>query len=150
MNEPTSDATAAVSHGCVLIYDGTCRMCVTAKRGFAQLRKDSRLKIRMIPYQSDQARDLLGNLYRPGRPEAAYVADSRGNISQGLDAFLVLLPGLRGGQCLAALFRRYPAKLIGRLIYRGLAKYRYSLFGEVPLEPSDPIDSQAIHEGPPF
>jgi predicted DCC family thiol-disulfide oxidoreductase YuxK len=148
MKEPTKESTAGGFADNVLIYDATCRMCVAAKKGFEQLWVDSEANIRTIAYQSDQARHLLGNLYRPGRPDAAYIADPQGNISQGLDAFLLILPGLKGGRCLAALFRLRLAKSIGRFIYLALAKYRYRLFGEIPFEPSDASASKVIQQGP--
>ncbi len=146
MSEPTFLTSSGDFPGCVLIYDGTCRLCVTAKQGIEQLQAESRPNVRMIPYQSDEAKKLLGNKHQPGRPDVAYLADPQGRISQGLDAFLYLLPGLKGGRFLAALFRIPFAKSIGQLIYRGIARYRYRLFGEVPLESPDPYAFKSVPE----
>ena len=38
-----------------LIYDGRCRMCVTAKGGLEQLNVEDKA-LRMIPYQSEEAK----------------------------------------------------------------------------------------------
>jgi predicted DCC family thiol-disulfide oxidoreductase YuxK len=120
---------------CLLIYDGQCRLCVTAKQGFERLGTNTAGDhIRMITYQSEEAKDILGPRYRPGRPDVAFLVGSDGDIVQGLDAFLPLLPGLKGGPFLTGLFRIPLIKPLGRLLYRFVARYRYRLFGEVPLE----------------
>ncbi len=107
-------------------------MCVTAKQGLERLSAGERVpKIRMITYESEEARKVLGERYRPGRPDAAYLVQPGGEITEGLDAFLPLLPGLRGGWLITALFRFPMARLFGYLIYRAVARYRYGLFGEV-------------------
>jgi predicted DCC family thiol-disulfide oxidoreductase YuxK len=108
-------------------------MCVTAKGGLERLSEGRRL--RMIPYQSDEARQLLGLLHHGGRPEAAFLVTADGRIAGGLDAFLALLPGLRGGRLLAALFALPFVKPLGDWVYRLVARHRYKLFGEVPLDP---------------
>ncbi|HKT36708.1 MAG TPA: DUF393 domain-containing protein [Nitrospira sp.] len=120
----------------VLIYDGRCRMCVTAKSGLDRLTGEGH-GARMIPYQSAEAKRLLGHRYHDGRPEAAFLVGPDGNISSGLDAFLPLLPGLAGGRLLACLFRIPFIKPMAYRIYRIVAKYRYQAFGEVPLDGQD-------------
>ena len=120
---------------CLLIYDGQCRLCVTAKQGFERLGTNtSRDHVRMITYQSEEAKDILGPRYRPGRPDVAFLVGSDGDIVQGLDAFLLLLPGLKGGPFLTGLFRIPLVKPLGRLLYWLVARYRYRVFGQVPLE----------------
>jgi predicted DCC family thiol-disulfide oxidoreductase YuxK len=128
-------AQASASHAqqCLLIYDGRCRMCVTAKGGIERLSEGRQL--RMIPYQSEEARQLLGPRHHDGRPEAAFLVTADGRIAGGLDAFLPLLPGLRGGRLLAALFAVPFVKPLGDRVYRWVARHRYKLFGEVPLNP---------------
>lgn len=115
-----------------LIYDGRCRMCVTAKDGLNRMNSEGEA-LRMIPYQSEEAKQLLGSRYRDGRPDAAFLVSADGEIASGLDAFLPLLPGLKGGRILAGLFAFPFAKPLGYWVYRLVAKYRYKLFGEVPL-----------------
>jgi predicted DCC family thiol-disulfide oxidoreductase YuxK len=105
-------------------------MCVTAKSGLERLSQGD--DVRLIPYQSQEARQLLGRQYRDGRPEAAFLVTAEGRISSGLDAFLPLLPGLRGGRLLAKLFALPFVKPVGYCLYRLVARYRYRLFGEVP------------------
>ena len=113
-----------------LIYDGRCRMCVTAKSGLERLSQGH--DVRMIPYQSEEAKRLLGLHYHEGRPEAAFLVTAEGRISSGLDAFLPMLPGLRGGRLLAKLFALPMVKPVGYRLYRWVARHRYRLFGEVP------------------
>jgi len=117
----------------ILIYDGQCRLCVTAKEGLERLegaRMDG--KVRFVPYQSEEAARCLGSEYRPGRPEVAFLVDADGRVRRGLDAFLPMLPGLRGGRMLLALMRIPVLKPLADLAYRVVARYRYRWFGQVP------------------
>jgi predicted DCC family thiol-disulfide oxidoreductase YuxK len=107
-------------------------MCVTAKRGLERLRSDGD-DLRMIPYQSEEAREVLGARYHGDRPEAAFLVTGE-RVATGLDAFLPLLPGLRGGRLLAKVFAFPFVKPFGYWIYGLVARYRYKLFGEVPLD----------------
>ena len=113
----------------VLIYDAQCRLCVTAKEGMERLGKD--LDVRWVPYQGDEAVRRLGAEYRAGRPGVAFLVERDGTIKQGLDAFLPLLPGLRGGHILQALMRIPLLRPLAYLIYRLIARYRYRWFGSV-------------------
>ena len=119
----------------ILIYDGQCRLCVTAKEGLERLegaRPDG--KVRFVPYQSEEAARCLGSEYRPGRPEVAFLVDADGRVRRGLDAFLPMLPGLRGGRLLLAMLRIPVLKPLADLAYRVVARYRYRWFGQVPLK----------------
>jgi predicted DCC family thiol-disulfide oxidoreductase YuxK len=128
----------STSAGCLLVYDGQCRLCVTAKDGLERLgAQDEAKALRVIPYQSEEAKRALGATYRMGRPDVAFLVQADGVIQQGLDAFLPLLPGLKGGRFLAT-FLSFPlVKPFAYLIYRLVARYRYHLFGEVPLTAAD-------------
>jgi predicted DCC family thiol-disulfide oxidoreductase YuxK len=120
---------------CLLLYDGECRLCVTAKRGLERLETHrSADGVRLIAYQSEEAKQALGADYRPGRPDVALLLYPDGRVAGGLDAFLPLLPGLKGGRILAVLFKFPPVKPFAYVLYRFIARYRYRLFGEVPLE----------------
>jgi predicted DCC family thiol-disulfide oxidoreductase YuxK len=119
-----------------LIYDGRCRMCVTAKGGLERLAGGADA-LRMIPYQSEEAQQLLGGQHHGGRPEAAFLVTADGRIARGLDAFLPLLPGVRGGRLLVRLLTIPFMKPLGYWIYGVVAKYRYQVFGEVPLNRHD-------------
>ena len=88
----------------------------------------------MIPYQSDEARQLLGSRYQGGRPDAAFLVAPDGRITSGLDAFLRLLPGLKGGRVLAWVLTLPFVKPLAYWVYRLMAKYRYEVFGEIPLD----------------
>jgi predicted DCC family thiol-disulfide oxidoreductase YuxK len=114
---------------CLLIYDGRCRMCVTAKDGLDRLSGGQELRI--IPYESDEAKQVLGSRHQGGRPEAAFLVTADGNIASGLDAFLPLLPGIVGGRVLAKLFAIPLVKPLAYRLYAFVARHRYRLFGEV-------------------
>ena len=119
----------------ILIYDGQCRLCVTAKEGLE--RAGNREGVRFVPYQSEEAACRLGEDYQPGRPAVAFLVDQDGTISRGLEAFLPLLPGLRGGRVLQALMKLPFIKPLGYVAYRLVARYRYRWFGQVLAPDSD-------------
>lgn len=122
----------STSHECLLVYDSECRLCVTAKEGLERHGTGNEIKlVRMIPYQSEEAQQVLGATYRPGRPEAAFLVHPNGDIASGLDAFLPLLPGLRGGRLIGAFLAVPIMKPIAYVLYRLIARYRYLLFGAV-------------------
>ena len=119
---------------CLLIYDGQCRFCVTAKKGLERLENHANtIPIRMVPYQSEEAKHAMRESYLPGRPNVAFLVHPNGEIARGLDAFLSLLPGFRGGRILAALLSLPLVKPISYLLYWFVARYRYFIFGTVPL-----------------
>ncbi len=121
------------SQTCLLVYDGQCRLCVTAKKGLERLETHAGvIPVRMVPYQSEEAKQALGEGYRPGRPNVAFLVHPNGEIARGLDAFLSLLPGLKGGQVLSVFLRIPLVKPFGYLLYWFVARYRYSIFGTVP------------------
>jgi predicted DCC family thiol-disulfide oxidoreductase YuxK len=112
-----------------LIYDGECRLCVTAKEGIERLGGDT--EVRFIPYQSEEAASRLGSKYKPGRPDVAFLVGPDGQIQCGLDAFLPLLPGLPGGRFLEWMLRVPLLRPLAYLLYRVIARYRYQWFGTV-------------------
>ena len=129
-----ADPSGTESQACLLVYDGQCRLCVTAKNGLERLGTHADVTpIRMVPYQSEEAKQVLGERYRPGRPNAAFLVRPNGEIARGLDAFLALLPGLKGGRVLSVLLSLPLVKPFGYLLYWFVARYRYSVFGKVPL-----------------
>jgi predicted DCC family thiol-disulfide oxidoreductase YuxK len=113
----------------VLIYDDQCRLCVTAKEGLERERAGT--DVRFVPYQSEEAASRLGPDYRQGRPDAAFLVEGDGTISRGLDAFLPLVPGLRGGRVLYTILTVPLIRPLADLAYRLIARYRYKLFGSV-------------------
>jgi len=130
-----ADPSDRASQACLLVYDGECRFCVTAKEGFERLETHDAdaIPIRMVPYQSEEAQQALGESYRLGRPNVAFLVRPNGEIARGLDAFLALLPGLKGGRVLSVLLSLPLVKPLGYLLYWFVARYRYSIFGKVPL-----------------
>jgi predicted DCC family thiol-disulfide oxidoreductase YuxK len=87
-----ADSSDSESQACLLVYDGECRLCVTAKKGLERLETHAdAAAIRMVAYQSEEAKQALGKGYRPGRPDVAFLVGPKGEIASGLDAFLILL-----------------------------------------------------------
>ena len=120
---------------CLLIYDGHCRLCVAAKEGLERLGENRVSQpIRFVSYQSEEAARRLGGAYKPGRPDVAFLVAQNGTITRGLDAFLPLLPGLKGGRILLALMKVPLVRPLALLLYRLVARHRYRLFGQVPAE----------------
>jgi predicted DCC family thiol-disulfide oxidoreductase YuxK len=118
---------------CLLIYDGQCRLCVTAKKGLERLETHTdTAPIRTAPYQSEEANQALGECYQPGRPNVAFLVRPNGEIAKGLDAFVALLPGLKGGRVFSVLLSFPLFKPFAHLLYWLVARYRYSVFGKVP------------------
>lgn len=113
----------------ILIYDARCRLCVTAKEAIERGGGDQ--DARFVPYQTEEAACRLGDIYQPGRPDVAFLVEPDGTVRRGLDAFLPLLPGIRGGRLLLWLLRVPLFRPLGYLLYRLIARYRYRLFGEV-------------------
>ena len=119
-----------------LIYDGQCRLCVTAKEGLERLGPAPQQSgIRFVPYQSEEAACRLGAEYKSGRPDVAFLVEPDGTISRGLEAFLPLVPGLPGGRILHAILRVPLIRPLAYLAYRLVARYRYSWFGSVRNHP---------------
>ena len=115
---------------CTLIYDADCRFCVAAKNRIEKTAAgDKSAQVRFLPYRSEEAARRLGERYVPGRPEAAFLVGQDGAVQQGLDAFLPLLPGFKGGKLLQRLIRLFWVKPFAYLLYRFIARYRYQLFG---------------------
>lgn len=103
-----------------------------AKEGIERAAVDHGLAhVRFLPYQSEEAARRLGKEYVPGRPEVAFLVRQDGRIQKGLEAFLPLLPGLKGGRVLHRLTSVSWLKPLAYLLYRLIARYRYQLFGSV-------------------
>lgn len=117
----------------ILIYDGQCRLCVTAREALE--RQADGGDVRFVPYQSEEAAQCLGSDYTSGRPDAAFLVEGDGTIKKGLDAFVPLLPGLRGGWVLLALWRVPLLRPLACALYRLVARYRYQWFGAVTISP---------------
>jgi predicted DCC family thiol-disulfide oxidoreductase YuxK len=117
---------------CLLIYDAECRLCVATKQKLERSAiGDCTGAVSFIPYQSDQARRVLGSLYRPGPPDMAFLVEPSGTVRQGLDAFLPLAPRMAGGRLLVRLLRLPLARRLAEWGYRTIARHRYRWFGPV-------------------
>ena len=128
--------------GC-LIYDSHCRLCVAVKQKLEQARFG---QTEFVPYASQQAMERLGQCYQPGqRPSMAYWVDEQGTIVGGLEAFLPLLMGLRGGKIFMFFWRFCVYRLILLGLYELVAKHRYRWFG-ASREPSVTENPASAHE----
>ena len=127
-----ADSSDRESQACLLIYDGQCRLCVAAKKGLERLGPHAdATPARMVPYQSEEAKQALRESYLPGRPNGAFLVCPDGEIARGLDAFLALLPGIMGGKALSVFLSFAPVKPFGYLLYWFVARFRYSMVGQV-------------------
>jgi len=122
-----------MDEACLLVYDSDCRLCVAVKHklertGVGQPGHE----VRFIPYQSDEAKQVLGPSYRPGRPDMAFLVRPSGHVEQGLNAFLPLASSLPAGRVLLWSLRVPFVKRLAEGVYRCIARYRYRLFGEAP------------------
>ncbi|MBD0315622.1 MAG: DUF393 domain-containing protein [Nitrospiraceae bacterium] len=119
------------SETCLLVYDGQCRLCVGVKRrleraGLSQPGSG----LRFAPYDSHEARQALGNRYRPGRPDVAFFISQTGQVRQGLDAFMPLLPQLPGGRAFHWLLGFGLVRTAAEWAYHVVARHRYRIFGK--------------------
>lgn len=128
-DEQVEDQTSRQS--CLLIYDGECQLCVFTKQKLEQAGVgQAGSGVRFLPYQSDEAKRALGQQYRLGRPDMAFLVRPSGQVLQGLDAFLPLAPSLPGGGLFLWCLRIPLAKRLAEWGYRMIARHRYRLFGE--------------------
>jgi predicted DCC family thiol-disulfide oxidoreductase YuxK len=150
INKTNQINPSRASQTCLLIYDGQCRLCVTAKKGLERLETHTdATPVRMVPYQSEEAKQALGKSYLPGRPNAAFLVYPNGEVARGLDAFLALLPGIKGGRALSVLLSFQLVKPFGYLLYWFVARYRYSIFGQVPLAEASENPAKPGRKAPP-
>ena len=120
---------------CLLVYDGQCRLCVEVKHrlekaGVGETGSD----VQFAPYDSDQARQALGNRYQAGCPDVAFFISQTGQVREGLDAFLPLLPRIPGGRAFHWLLGFRLVKTAAEWAYRAVAGHRYRIFGK-----ADPV-----------
>jgi len=117
---------------CVLIYDGECRLCVATKEWVEQVGGGAvGEEVRFLPYQSEEAMKALGDVYRPGRPDMAFLIHSSGKVLQGLEAFQVVASHLPGRKLWLWGLRFPPTKRLAEWAYRNIARHRYRWFGSV-------------------
>ena len=129
-NEQVEDRLS--TQACILIYDGECRLCVSTKQklegiGVGQAESE----IRFLAYQNETAKEMLGANYRSGRPDVAFLVRPSGEVLQGLEAFLPLVPKLPGGKLLLWWLQFPSAKRLVGWAYRIMARHRYRWFGKV-------------------
>jgi predicted DCC family thiol-disulfide oxidoreductase YuxK len=73
----------------------------------------------------------LGARYRPGRPDVAFFISPTGQVREGLQAFLPLLPRLPGGRAFHWLVSFRIVMRAAEWAYRAVARHRYRIFGQV-------------------
>ncbi len=130
------DPARPTSPASLLVYDGECRLCVTVKNKLESMETHSdAILISMIPYQSEEARRALRNGYRDNPPDVIFLVQANGEIIRGLDVFLVFLSGVKGGRFISGFLKLTLIRHCGYLVYWFIARYRYRIFGKVPLAP---------------
>ena len=72
-------------------------MCLTPKTGLERLSGGQQLRI--IPYESDESKQVLGTRYHGCRPDAVFLVTADGTIASGLDAFLRCCLDYGAGGC---------------------------------------------------
>ncbi len=127
MSKLTESQDPLPTASCHLIYDRECRLCVSIKNRLSQTTHTS--EVQFVPYDSKEAKSLLGKAYVPGRPPIAYLIDAEGKKHQGLDAFIPLLPNLPWVKWVLPLWRFSLVRLCSHAVYRVIARYRYAWFG---------------------
>ena len=124
-----------------LIYDAECRFCVISKEAIED--RDVGIDARFVPYRTEEAAQCLGSAYHPGQPDAAYLVEPDGTIRRGIDAFILLLPKIRGGSFVLVLLRLPLGRPIAAIVYRLIARYRYRWLGrQRTFEVSHPTHSR--------
>ena len=123
----------------LLAYDEACRLCVSTKQKLEALGVgQAKSGVRFLAYQSESAKMVLGSNYRSGRPDMAFLIQPSGEVLQGLDAFLPIVPNLPGGKFLLWWLRFPSVKRLAEWGYRMVARHRYRWFGEAtPPSPQD-------------
>lgn len=128
---------------CLLIYDAECRLCISTKAKLERMGVDQAgTNVRFLAYQSEEAMKALGQNYRPGRPDMAFLIRSSGEVLQGFEAFLPFIPNLPGGKLLRWGLRLPFARRLTELGYRVVARHRYRWFGNAkPVEKTEASNS---------
>jgi predicted DCC family thiol-disulfide oxidoreductase YuxK len=131
-------ASQSPRQGCIFVYDGECRLCVSLRKKLARIGAgQTGFDVRFLAYQSAAAVTALGRDYRPGRPDMAFLVRPSGEILKGLEAFLPIIIDLPGGRLLLWWLRFPPVKRLAEWGYRVVARHRYRWFGE-----ADPHSSE--------
>ena len=144
-----ADPSDRASQACLLVYDGQCRPASPPRRALSDWGLTRRPpRYGWFRIRAKRPSRLWGRAIRSGRPNAAFLVRPNGEIARGLDAFLALLPGLKGGRVLSVLLRLPLVKPFGYLLYWFVARYRYSIFGKVPLAGASEDPSTRSRETP--
>jgi predicted DCC family thiol-disulfide oxidoreductase YuxK len=111
----------------LLIYDAKCRLCVSSKRWIEWW--DTKHRIRFIPFQSEEARQLVPDIAPLGCFSAMRLIDQHGVVSSGVSAFRGTLPFLPMGGLFTLFFQLPGALSLAELFYQMVARNRYRWFG---------------------
>ncbi len=125
MRVPTNE------YGATLIFDAECRLCIATRSVMQGWPTCAGEQVRYVPFQSAEASRLLGGAPALGRPDVAYLVTGNGHVVRGLEAFLVMLPFLKGGRALVCMLRWPPVYRAASRVYQLVARNRYRWFGPV-------------------
>jgi len=128
-----ADPSDRAAQACLLVYDGQCRLVSQPKGALERLGTHAdatpirRFRIRVKRPPSRPWGELSA-----GRPNVAFMVSPNGEIAVGSMHFWPSCQASRVGGSLSAL--ELPlVKPFGYLLYWFVARYRYSIFGKVPL-----------------
>lgn len=107
----------------VLLYDADCGFCRWSLDKI--LRRDKAKRIRPVPIQSSEGKELLRDLDEDKRLSSWHLVDEKGRLFSAGAAVPELSRRLPGGAPVSSLFRAFP-KSTNRL-YRLIAKNRHTL-----------------------
>lgn len=111
----------------IVIYDGNCRLCETARQWVARL--DRRGRFRFVHFEAEEARRLQPDLVNVDYLEAIRLIEPDGRVLAGVPAVIAvvrLLPLGRPTAWFLTLPGVYPR---ARRLYEWIAHHRYRLFG---------------------
>ncbi len=104
------------------IYDGSCRLCRASRRWLE--RRDRTGRLRFV----DSCRRATASglpLQRGDLDRAAWARLPGGRLVEGFDAVVATLAALPGWRLIAAAGRARPVRVVGRVVYRVIARHRH-------------------------
>jgi predicted DCC family thiol-disulfide oxidoreductase YuxK len=137
--------SAATREPLTVFYDGECRLC-SGTVAWA-LARDTAGRLRVLPYQSAEARAMLGEQNAARAARELLVWSPGEGVIGGSDAVAALLRRLPGWRPAGALLGAPPVRWIARPVYRAIAARRGAV--RCPLPPLNGARSPTAGERSP-